>query len=95
LLQNNGGQRKGVKKDMAKIAVEDTLGDVKQHLQSQGFEVVAMNEANIANCDCCVISGQDNNVMGMANAATKAPVITAQGLTAEEVSQAVKRKINQ
>ncbi|AMA74629.1 MULTISPECIES: YkuS family protein [Aneurinibacillus] len=78
---------------MAKIAVENTLTDVKQYLESQGHQVVAMNEANIAGCDCCVVSGQDINLMGMADMLTKASVINAQGMTAEEVLEAVNRNI--
>ncbi|WP_047153621.1 YkuS family protein [Aneurinibacillus tyrosinisolvens] len=78
---------------MARIAVENTLGNVKQHLQNNGFQVVPMDNTSIANCECCVISGEDNNMMGIANTLTKAPVINAQGLTAEEVLEAVNHQI--
>ncbi|ERI05564.1 YkuS family protein [Aneurinibacillus aneurinilyticus] len=78
---------------MAKIGVENTLGDIKQYLESQGHQVVAMDEGNIQNCDCCVISGQDQNMMGIADVVTKAPVINADGMTAEEVLEAVNRNI--
>lgn len=80
---------------MARIGVEDTLGNVKQYLESQGHQVVAMNEANMQNCDCCVISGQDQNMVGMADVVTKAPVINADGMTAAEVLEAVNRNITQ
>lgn len=80
---------------MARIGVENSLGDIKQYLESQGHQVMEMNEANLKSCDCCVISGQDQNMMGMANAVTKAPVINADGMTAEEVLQEVQRTYQQ
>ncbi|GEN34349.1 YkuS family protein [Aneurinibacillus danicus] len=80
---------------MARIGVENTLSNVKQYLKSQGHQVMDMNESTMANCDCCVVSGQDNNMMGMANALTKAPVINADGMTAEEVLEAVNRNLAQ
>jgi malonyl CoA-acyl carrier protein transacylase len=78
---------------MTRIAVEDSLTDVKQALQNEGLEVVGMN--NASECACCVISGQDKNVMGMANAATQASVINAQGLSANDVVNQVKNRVNQ
>lgn len=77
---------------MAKIAVENGLSDVKNALQSGGHEVVSMD--NLENCACCVISGQDKNVMGMGNTATKVSVINAQGLTANEVLEQVNSRLS-
>ncbi|MBN6185613.1 YkuS family protein [Aneurinibacillus sp. BA2021] len=76
---------------MARIGVENSLGNIKQYLESQGHQVMEINEANLKNCDCCIISGQDENMMGMANTVTQAPVINADGMTAEQVLQAVQR----
>ncbi|MDQ0338016.1 hypothetical protein J2S00_000799 [Caldalkalibacillus uzonensis] len=79
---------------MAKIAVEDSLGNVKQILQENGHEVVSLNGGNVPDCDCCVVSGQDDNVMGMEELATEVSVINAEGLTAEEVLSAVSERLN-
>lgn len=76
---------------MARIAVEPTLTDVKDLLQQNGHEVVSMD--NIANAACCVISGQDNNVMGMANTATNASVINAEGKTARQVLDQIQQSL--
>lgn len=78
---------------MAKIAVEDSLTNVKQALQNNGHEVVSMDAANLSGCDCCVISGQDKDMMGMADTATKASVVNAQGITADEVVQQVNSRL--
>jgi hypothetical protein len=78
---------------MAKIAVENTLTNVKQALESSGHQVVGMDLQSIQNCDCCVISGQDKNMLGIAETATKAAVINAQGLSADEVLEQVNQRV--
>ena len=51
---------------MARIGVENSLTDVQQALQQQGHEVVTLNsEQDAQGCDCCVVTGQDSNVMGI------------------------------
>ncbi|CAH0118409.1 MULTISPECIES: YkuS family protein [unclassified Paenibacillus] len=77
---------------MAKVALEDSLNSVADALQRDGHEVVSMN--NVADCDCCVISGQDKNVMGMSGIETKASVINAQGLSSDEIVNQVNRAVN-
>jgi hypothetical protein len=76
---------------MAKIAVENSLTNVKQALENNGYQVVSMDESSIGSCDCCVISGQDKNMLGIAETATQAAVINAQGLSVDEVLQQVNR----
>lgn len=78
---------------MAKVCVEDNLGNVKDVLQRNGFEVVSLQGNQIPACDCCVISGVDQNVMGMADRATEVNVINAEGLTAEEVLDEVRQRV--
>lgn len=78
---------------MSKIAVEDSLSSVKQALQSSGYEVTSLNQADGASC--VVISGMDQNVMGFADAVTSASVINAHGLTDEEIIQEVSRTTGQ
>ncbi|KMK77046.1 YkuS family protein [Alkalihalobacillus pseudalcaliphilus] len=79
---------------MARIGVEQTLSDVAQELQSKGYETVTLkNEQDAQGCDCCVISGQDQNVMGIQNVVTQGSVINADGMTAEEVCQQVANKV--
>ena len=40
-----------------------------------------------------VITGLDNNVQGIADTVTQAPVITASGMTAEEICSEVESRI--
>lgn len=79
---------------MAKIGVEDSLTDVQQALQQQGYEVVTLkSEHDAQGCDCCVVTGQDSNVMGMADTSIKGSVINAHGLTTDEICQQVENRV--
>jgi hypothetical protein len=50
-------------------------------------------ESDAQNCDCCVVTGGDSNVMGMQDTFTKGSVIEASGLSAEEVCQQVESRL--
>ncbi|HEY8342344.1 MAG TPA: YkuS family protein [Calditerricola sp.] len=78
---------------MPRVAVEETLTHVEQALRAGGFEVVPLREDLLQQVDAVVISGQDTNLMGMADRQTEASVINAHGLTAEEVVQAVRERV--
>jgi Uncharacterised protein family (UPF0180) len=79
---------------MAKIGVEQSLTNVQEALKARGHEVISLRGENDAKgCDCCVITGQDSNVMGIQNAVTAGSVIEASGLTAEEICQKVEEKL--
>lgn len=68
---------------MKTIAVEDTLTNVREFLKSNGYRVVRL--AGRQEADAYVVSGMDNNLMGMQDRSTKAPVIDASGKTPEQV----------
>ena len=79
---------------MARVAVEPSLSDeVVQILRSNGYEVVEPgNEQQMV--DAFVISGMDQNVLGDSRRTTGAPVINADGMTAQEVFQAVHTRLS-
>jgi hypothetical protein len=81
--------------EMARIGVEGSLTDVREALQERGYDIVDLRSENDAEgCDCCVVTGQDSNVMGVSNTVTAGSVIEASGLTAEEICQQVESKVN-
>ncbi|MGA3882541.1 YkuS family protein, partial [Bacillus pumilus] len=43
--------------------------------------------------DCYVVTGLDSNVLGIADTTTKASVITASGMTADEIGQEVEQRV--
>jgi hypothetical protein len=77
-----------------RVAVEEGLQAVSEALQNRGYEVVSLDGMQQGNCSCCVVSGGDNNMMGMQDTITEAAVVNAEGMTAEEVCDAVERTIN-
>ncbi|MEH6943450.1 YkuS family protein [Bacillus sp. JJ722] len=79
---------------MAKIGVEQSLSSVQQALRDKGHDVVELKqESDSQNCDCCVISGVDQNVMGMQDTSMQGSVINAHGLSADEVCQEVESRL--
>jgi hypothetical protein len=81
---------------MAKVGVEQSLTNIQQALRNKGYEIVELKqEADAKNCDCCVVTGLDSNVMGMQDTFTKGSVIDANGMSADEVCRVVESKIQQ
>lgn len=79
---------------MAKVGVEQTLTNVSEALRDKGYHVVTLKEQSDAkNCDVCVITGQDENIMGIQNVVSKGSILNASGLSAEEVCQEVENRI--
>lgn len=79
---------------MPKIGVEQSLSHVQQQLQAKGYEVITLkNEQDAKGCDCCVITGLDENIMGIQNAVTEGAVINASGRTAEEICEQIEQKL--
>lgn len=79
---------------MAKIGVEETLTDVQQALSEKGYDIIALkNEQDATGCDCCIISGQDQNIMGIETMVTNGPVIDARGMSADDVCREVENRI--
>jgi len=76
----------------AKIAVEDSLTNIARSLKDSGYEVVDLNHNKLDNVRAVVVSGIDDNMMAMQDIKTKAPVINARGLTAEEIRSEIEKK---
>jgi len=79
---------------MAKVGVEESLTNIQQALREKGYDVIELKQATDAqNCDCCVVTGLDSNVMGMQDTSTKGSVIDANGMSADEVCQQVASRL--
>ncbi|MCP3738409.1 YkuS family protein [Rossellomorea sp. BNER] len=79
---------------MSRVGVEQSLQNVVQALREKGHDVVELKqESDANNCDCCVVTGLDSNVMGIQDAVTKGSVIEASGLSADEVCQQVESRL--
>ncbi|WP_078595407.1 YkuS family protein [Evansella clarkii] len=80
---------------MARIGVEQSLTNVQQELEARGHEVVQLRqEQDAAGCDCCVVTGQDENMMGIQQTSIEGSVINAHGMNAQEICEAVDSRLN-
>lgn len=77
------------------IGVEQSLTNVEDALKAKGYEVIQLrNEEDAKNCAACVITGQDENVMGISDIVTSGSVINASGLSADEVVDRVEKLLH-
>ncbi len=83
---------------MEKIAVESTLSSVKLQLQQKGYEVVdleATQQNYIPGISCCVISGQDKDVMGITDKIMDVPLVNIHGMNSNEAVTQIEQKVKQ
>lgn len=74
---------------MPRVAVEGSLTQVRKMLRDNGYDVVDLGNWQQL-VDAVVITGQDVNVLSdQSKSITGAPVINADGMTANEVFHAV------
>jgi hypothetical protein len=81
-----------------RVAIENTLGNISDYLSENGFEVVQLDPhtqtgIELKNCDAIVISGMDDNMMGMTSLKTESPVIDAKGMTPRDVLSQIQHTI--
>ncbi|MFK2826756.1 YkuS family protein [Bacillus sp. B190/17] len=81
-----------------KVAVEQSLTNVTEALRGKGYEVVDLQSAadiqNTQNCSVYVVSGMDSNMMGIHDTSTKAPIIEATGMSADEICREVEERMH-
>lgn len=83
---------------MTRIGVEQSLTDIQEALTEQGYDVSQLRhvaDASGTDFDFCVVTGLDSNVMGIQDTNTKASIIEANGLTANDIVQEIKSRLNQ
>jgi len=73
------------------IAVEAGLENVSQALKTAGYQVVNIDQSKLQNVQCVIVSGGNENMMGIQITNTKAPVINAEGLSPQEIVNRVKQ----
>lgn len=81
---------------MQKIAVQEGLRPVQEYLEDKGYEVESVDfdtfsKAQNENYDAIVVTGMNNDFLGMQDTATSAPVIDATGMTPEEICEQIER----
>ncbi|QQE79927.1 YkuS family protein [Alicyclobacillus sp. SO9] len=81
---------------MKRVAVEQGLHPVKAYLEQKGCQVIDMatGSSNVGDAAAIVLTGGDENIMGMEDKLADVPVVTADGLSPEEVYQRIERFIH-
>ncbi len=67
------------------IAVEPNLSNVIDLLETEGYDVVSLDQSSFDAVDAIIVSGADINLMNMQDTVTDVPVISAAGKTAAEI----------
>lgn len=75
-----------------RIMVEDGLSQIEAALRQEGYEVVDPEDGS--NVDAMVITGMDENLMGITDTLTTGVVIDASGLDANEVLNELERRLS-
>lgn len=83
--------------EMPRVAVSGSLTNVSDYLREHGYEVVSIQgqQENLGQVDALVISGENENMMGMMDVQADCPVINAEGMSAEQVYRELMRRIPQ
>ena len=68
-----------------RVAVEEGLEDVRQAIEDAGWEAVGLEDAELDEVDAVVCTGMDDDFLGDESTLTEVPVISADGLSADEV----------
>lgn len=75
------------------IAVDDSLSPVRDYLINRGYRVVDIHDSDFDSVSAIVVNGIDDNMMGMQETMTKAPVIEASGRTPEEIAREIESRM--
>lgn len=76
----------------ATVAIENQLTPYSQALSDAGYRVVPLTDTTLKSAEAVVVQGSDDNFLGIEDPLTKAPIINATGLTAQQVVNEVKRR---
>lgn len=83
---------------MKNIGVEKGLGTVKDYLSNNGYKVQEIDTqmksgSSLSNFDALVVTGLDDNFMGIDDTSTKVPIFKAEGLSPEDVKKMLDNNI--
>ncbi|MCL6580511.1 MAG: YkuS family protein [Firmicutes bacterium] len=75
------------------VAVEEGLGPVAEALRRRGYHVTGLHPEALRTAAAVVVSGRDESLMGIQSIRTTAPVINAEGRSADEVVRDVEERL--
>jgi hypothetical protein len=75
------------------IAVSAELAHLKEFLTGRGHNVVPPHEDNLAKADAVILSGMEQNTLGIHDTTTRVPVLDARGKNPEELLSEVEHRV--
>lgn len=73
------------------IAVEKNLVKLADLLETEGYDVVALDNGNIESADAIIVSGTDHNLMKMQDILVHVPIVNASGKSSNEILEELER----
>lgn len=97
-LFDHWNNKSGGEQMKKKIAVESQLSNVKDYLAQKGYDVLEFqhnkgSKATFQGIDAVVISGMDQNYLGMHDIKTEAVVIEASGMTPQQIMDSIEQRV--
>lgn len=80
---------------MKKVAVEKGLKPIKNYLENQGYSVKEFDDRKktapnfLKKFDAVVVTGESNNSLGIQDTITKTSIISADGMTPEDIKNQI------
>jgi len=83
---------------MHKIAIQEGLDRIGEYLAARGYQVDkigfdAASQVKDKDYDAIVLSGMNDNFLGICDTVTRAPVIIATGMTEEMIYQQLEKRL--
>jgi len=82
---------------MKKVAVQKGLREVKDYLNGEGYSVKEFDNSKknaghfLDRYDAVIVTGENQNIMGVQETISSTPIIDATGMTGEEIKKQIER----
>lgn len=81
---------------MKNVAIQEGLTPVQNYLKQQGYQVQVFDKRenfNLNSFDAVVLTGLDENELGIDVTVTRCPVIEARGLTPQQIQSQIENRM--
>ena len=83
---------------MKKVAVQKGLSEVKDYLKDEGYTVKEFDNSKknaghfLDRYDAVIVTGENQNIMGVQETISSTPIIDATGMTGEEIKKQIESR---
>lgn len=67
------------------VGLDKALTNLAEELETEGYEVVILDDSNVNSVDAIIVSNTDSNLLNAQDVAIDVPVINATGKTSAEI----------